>query len=107
MAGDGPFSNLTRPISRSRLTTKKIAWAATSRQRQQTGSMSKVTQFSPRSKQYDVTKVSFEMVQKRFCDERRFCMRKYLLASIGGVGLIAVFSFVLNINTKPIAAQDK
>src|SRR5262249_15057401 len=44
-----------RPIRRSQLTTKKIAWAATSPQRQQTGSMSRVIQFSPRSKQHDAT----------------------------------------------------
>src|SRR5689334_18216068 len=35
-----------------------------------------------------------------------FIMRKYLVI-IGGVGLVAAISLLLNINTKPIAAQDK
>jgi len=34
-------------------------------------------------------------------------MKKYLLAIIGGVGLVAAISLLLNINTRPIAAQDK
>ena len=32
-------------------------------------------------------------------------MKKYLLAIIGGVGLVAAGSLLLNINTRPIAAQ--
>ena len=52
-------------------TTREIAWAATSRHRQQTGSMSKVIQFSPRSKQDDVTKLVFKNTcERRFCDEK-------------------------------------
>jgi Cytochrome P460 len=40
---------------RLQLTTRKIAWAATSPQRQQTGSTSRAIQFSAKSKQHDVT----------------------------------------------------
>jgi Cytochrome P460 len=34
-----------------------------------------------------------------------FVMKKYLLAIIGGVGLVAAISFLLDTNTRPIAAQ--
>jgi Cytochrome P460 len=34
-----------------------------------------------------------------------FVMKKYLLAIIGGVGLLAAISLLLNIDTRPIAAQ--
>ena len=34
-------------------------------------------------------------------------MKKYPLATIGGLGLVAAISLLLNINTRPIAAQDK
>jgi hypothetical protein len=36
-----------------------------------------------------------------------FVMKKYPLATIGGLGLVAAISLLLNINTRPIAAQDK
>ena len=36
-----------------------------------------------------------------------FVMKKYLMAIIGGVGLVAAGSFLLNVNTRPIAAQVK
>jgi hypothetical protein len=39
--------------------------------------------------------------------EGDFVMKKYLLAIIGGVGLVAAISFLLNISTRPIAAQVK
>src|SRR5215471_3970009 len=46
--GDGPFSKPTRPISRWRLTSKKIAYPVTSRPSQPTGSTYKVIRFSSR-----------------------------------------------------------
>src|SRR5215471_16816592 len=48
-AGDGRFSKPTHPTSRSQPATKKIAWDATSRQRQQTGFTSTDIQFLPLS----------------------------------------------------------
>lgn len=36
-----------------------------------------------------------------------FVMKKYLLAIIGGVGLVAAISLLLEVSTRPIAAQDK
>ena len=34
-----------------------------------------------------------------------FVMKKYMFAIIVGVGLVAAGSFLLNVNTKPVAAQ--
>ena len=34
-------------------------------------------------------------------------MKKYLLAIIGGLGLAAAISLLLEVSTRPIAAQDK
>src|SRR4029450_3698719 len=36
-----------------------------------------------------------------------FVMKKYLLAIIGGLGLAAAISLLLEVSTRPIAAQDK
>jgi hypothetical protein len=69
--------------------------------------MSKVIQFSPRSKQHDTTKVVFKTVQKNFVMKGDFVMKKYLVAIIAGVGVVATSSFVLNINTRSIAAQPQ
>src|ERR671918_740139 len=81
--------------------------------------MSKFIQFLPRSKQHDTTKVVFENGSKNFVVKGDFVMKgdfmvkgdfvmkKYLLAIIGGVSLVAAISFLLNISTRPIAAQVK
>ena len=44
---------------------------------------------------------------KKYLVKGDFVMKKYLLAIIGGVGLVAAISFLLNISTRPIAAQVK
>src|SRR5215475_9470119 len=36
-----------------------------------------------------------------------FVMKKYLLVTIGGLGLAAAISLLLEVSTRPIAAQDK
>src|SRR4051812_37169512 len=55
MDGDGRSTNRTRPTSRSRLTTKKIAWAATCPQKPRTGSTSAAIQPSAQSSQHKDT----------------------------------------------------
>src|SRR4029077_3074395 len=65
MDGDGPSSSLTHPISRSQLTSKKTAGAATFRQRRQSGFTSKVTRSSNRSKEHDVRKLVLKTYLRR------------------------------------------
>src|SRR5215470_17685235 len=99
MDGDGRYSKLTHPTSRSQPTTKKIAWAAMSRRRRQTGFTSRDIQFFPLSKQHDVAKGFFET------SKGDFVMKKYLLAVFVGVGLIGASSYLLL--ARPVAAQSE
>jgi hypothetical protein len=51
--------------------------------------------------------VVFENGSKKIVVKGDLVMKKYPLATIGGLGLVAAISLLLNINTRPIAAQDK
>src|SRR5262249_14662663 len=99
MDGDGRYTSLTHPTSRSQPATKKIAWAATSRQRRQTGFTSRDIQFFPQSKQHDVAGGFFETIKGDFV------MKKYLLAVFVGVGLLGASSYLLL--ARPVAAQSE
>src|SRR6266436_2541955 len=70
MDGDGHSSSPTRPTSKWRSITRKTAWGVTSPPRRQTGFTSKVIQFSPKSKQQDVTDAAFQKLFKEICDEK-------------------------------------
>src|SRR6266436_6727606 len=100
MDGDGHYTSLMRPISRSQLTTKKTALAATSPQRQQTGSISRDIQFSAQSNHHDLMEGDSRSPLKG-----DLAMQRYLLAMIIGVGLVAISLWLLN--TRPVAAQTQ
>src|SRR5713226_2471523 len=102
MDGDGRFSSPMRPISKSQLTTKKTAWAATSPQRRRTGSTSKAIQFSPQSKQHHAAEPDFRKRLKGGC-----AMQKYMgvLVLIVGMSLAAMSSFPPN--TSRVAAETQ
>src|SRR4029077_12995606 len=101
MDGDGPSSSLTHPISRSQLTSKKTAGAATFRQRRQSGFTSKATRSSNRSKEYDVRKLVFEKLLKG-----DLVMTKHLLTIIGIVGVGLFAGTVFFPNTRTVAAES-
>src|SRR5260370_11436802 len=102
MDGDGRCSSPTRPTNRSPRTSRKTAWAATSRHRRRIGCTAKAIQFSPQSEQHDATGADF-----RKCFKGDDVMRKYLslLVLVVGVVLIAMSSSLLN--TSRVAAETQ
>jgi hypothetical protein len=104
MVGVGRFSSPTRPTSRSRLITKRIAWAATFPQKRMIGFTSEAIPFSIQSKKgkYPRRPASAAWF---YWEVTKLQKKQYLAATLTGIAVIG--ASVALFRTKPVAAQTE